>query len=276
MKNKSLKIGLISAMTIILVVLIGYTVFVKISDYKQEKKLMNNFNEYLNSENLSIIYYMHTGCPFCEMQGPVLEQIAKDYNLDYLQVDSTKLSKSDKNKIVEILENKNEAPTIVIVQNGEVKAKRIGYLEGHKLVNFFIKEGILEENSTYKPEEGLTFIGYDGFKELEDSKTNVVVLGSATCEYCKASRPILSNISKAYNVPIHYLSLDSLTKTELSEFKTMLQDMKYEEEKFQNEGKFSTPSLLIINDGKVTSYLNGYHSSPEFTKFLKEQKVIKG
>lgn len=275
MKNKSLKIGLISAMTIILVALIGYIVVIKLSDYKREKQLMRDFNKYLNSEELSIIYYMHTGCPFCEMQGPILEQIAKDYNLDYLQIDSTKLFESDKNKIVKVLENKNEAPTIAIVQNGEVKAKRVGYLEGHKLVNFFIQSGILEENSTYKPEEGLTFIGYDDFKELKDSGTKVVVLGSVTCEYCKASRPILSNISKAYNVPIHYLSLNSLTTTELNEFAETLKDMKYDEEKFKNEGKFSTPSLLVIKDGKVTSYLNGYHSTTEFTKYLKDQKIIK-
>lgn len=274
-RNSSLKIGLVCTLAIILIALTGYFAYTKISAYKLERKTMTDFNKSLNSEELSLVYYMHTGCQFCEMQEPILEQIAKDYNLTYITIDSKKISKSDDEKIVDILENEGRTPTLAIVKNGEVKAKNIGYLEGYKLVEFLVKSEILDEKSTYKPEEGLTFINYEEFKELKKNGTHVLVLGSATCDFCKAARPTLSNISKAYKIPIHYISLSYLTKEEVSKFSNDLKDMEYKDEKFVSTGNFPTPSLLVIKDGKVVSYLSGYQDSPDYVKYLKEQKIIK-
>lgn len=275
-KNKTLMTGLIIAMVVILLALIGYIVYEKVSDYQEEKKMMKEFHETLENDDLSIIYYMHTGCEFCAMEEPILERIADDYEFDYLTIDSSLLSKKEKQEVLDTLDIEGKTPTIVILKNGEVKATHVGYLEGYKLVEFFIKAEVLDEGSTYKPEEGLTFIAYDKWVELQDQEEPyVVVLGSATCEFCKAVRPILSNLSKAYNIPIYYLGLNYLGQDNGAKFEEQLQDMKYDEESFIEEGKYTTPAVLIIKNKRVISHKEGYQEATDYITYFKEQKIIK-
>lgn len=274
-KSKTLMVGLISVMIVVLVALLGYVIFTKVSAYQEKKKTMQEFHETMESKELSVIYYMHTGCQFCEMEEPILEQIAKDYNFEYLKIDSSNLTKKEDTEIKDTLKIEGRTPTIVIVKDGEVQATHVGYLEGHKLVEFFIKAEVLDENSTYKPEENLTFIDFSDFEELKDEeKKSVLVLGSATCDYCKAVRPILSNLSKAYNIPIYYLGLNYIGSGNGETFESYLKEMGYDEETFVNSGKYSTPAVLIIRNGKIVSHIEGYQDMSDYIKYFKEQKVI--
>ncbi len=274
-KNKTLMVGLISVMIIVLVSLLGYVIFTKISKYQDEKKTMQEFREKMESKELSIIYYMHTDCHFCEMEKPILEQIAKDYDFEYLTIDSNKLTKKENNEVKDALKIEGRTPTIAIVKDGEVQATHVGYLEGYKLVEFFVKAEFLDEGSTYKPEANLTFIEFSEFEELkEEEKTSVLVLGSATCDYCKAVRPILSNLSKAYNIPIYYLGLNYIGSSNGDKFESYLKDMGYDEETFVNSGKYSTPAVLVIKNGKIVSHIEGYQDTADYIKYFKEQKVI--
>ena len=272
--NKSFMIGLICVMIVVLAALLGYVVFNKVSSYQKSQKIVKDFRNVMQKEELSIIYYMHTGCKFCEMEEPVLERIAKDYDLEYLTIDSSKLTKKGNREIIDALDIEGRTPTIVIVKNGEVKATQVGYLEGYKLVEFFVKAEVLDEKSTYKPEENLKFLEYEDFQELMDSKDlYTVILGSATCEYCKMAKPTLSNLAKAYDIPIYYFGLEYLPRN--SDFKDRLTKMGHTQESFVKEGKIGTPTVLVIKNKKVVAYLEGYQSSEDYIKFLKENKVIK-
>lgn len=275
--SKSLLIGLISTMIIVLVALLIYILTSKVSTFNNKREMMNQYREALKSSELSLIYYMHTGCQFCALQEPILEQISKDYELEYVTLDSTKLSKKDNKEVLDTLNIEGRTPTLVVVKDGEVTATHVGYLEGHKLVEFFVKAELLDEKSTYKPEENLKFIEHEEFEEIKKEKEiQAVILGAATCDYCKAVRPILSDISKAYNLPIYYLGLDYLTKEESNNFKKELKDMGYNEKKLVEEGTYTTPSVLLIKNGKVISYITGYQETSDYVKYFKEQKLIKG
>ncbi len=274
-KNKTLMIGLVSTMILILAVLLGYIIVTKVNTYNNHKKVMEEFREYVNNKDLSLVYYMHTGCQFCTMEEPILEQIAKDYDLKYLTIDSNDLSGKNKNEVLNTLGIEGKTPTLVVMKDGHSVATHIGYADGYKLVEFFIKSELLDEGSTYKPEENLKVLDYDSFKEKRDSdETYVVTIGTSTCEYCKAARPTLSNIAKAYNIDIHYVSLDYLSKEERTNFFEDLEDLKYDESTFKEEGKMRTPSTLVIKNKRVVGHLEGLQDVTAYVKFFKEQKII--
>lgn len=275
-KNKALIVGLVSTMILILAALLIYTLAIKINDYKESKKLMEDFREYVNRDELSLVYYMHTGCQFCAMEEPILETVANDYNLKYLTIDSNDLTGKNKTEVLNRLGIEGKTPTLVVMKNGKSTAVQIGYLDGYKLVEFFIKAELLDEGSTYKPEENLTYLEYKEFEKLRDSKEQfVITIGSSTCEYCKEARPTLSNIAKAYDIAINYVSLDYYTKEERNSFFGDLEKLNYDEDSFKNSGKIRTPSVLVIKDGKVVNHLEGLQDVTTYVKFFKEQKVIK-
>ena len=273
--TKSLLIGLVCVLILILALLGGYIIISRVNAYKKEQQLMKDFHEYLGQEDLSIIYFMRTGCEFCELQEPILEEVASDYHLEYLTIDSSTLSGKNRTEVLDTLDIESRTPTLIVVKNGEVVMTQIGYLDGQKLVEFFIRVGILEEGSTYKSEENLTVLDYDKFQELRKSEElSAIIVGTSVCEYCKAARPSLSNIAKAYNVPIYYLNLNYLSEKNRKSVFDELKEMHYDEEGFVQDSAIVTPALLIVKNNRVKAHMEGLQSVTDYVKFLKEQSII--
>lgn len=274
-KNNSFLIGIVSVLVIIAVGLLIYIAVNKFNQYREGRQLMKDFETYFQSEDLSVIVYKHADCEFCKLQEPIMQQIASDYDLDYLEVDYSKLSKKDKEKVLEKLDIEGRTPTTVVVKDGKVVATQVGYMEGYRLVNFFVDAGVLAEGSTYVPEENLTFIDYEQYEKLLDSKEpTTVVFGGATCEYCKYAKPLLSNIAEAYNIPIYYVTLDYIPKENRQEIAKQLKEMGYDESTFKSKGELITPSMLVFENGKIKDHIEGSQSITTYVEFLKEQKVI--
>lgn len=275
-KYRSIQIGLISVLGIVLIVLSAIIVKDKIEERKTQNEIMDSFYEYYEKEELTLIYYTSSSCEFCEMQTPILENIAADYDLDYLAVDYTKLTNKQRKEVLNKLDIEHATPTTVVMKNGKVIAVQKGYVDGNKYVEFLVKAGILDDGSVYGPEKNLTFIDYDKFEKLILEKEPVIItIGSATCTFCAKAKPILSNIAKAYNIPIYYLTLDYFSKDERLAVVEALKDMKYNEEYFVKEQKLSTPAVLIIEDGKIIDYTTGLQNISIYTKLFKDTNVIK-
>lgn len=274
-KYKSYQIGFICVLGIVLIGLSAFIVKDKIDERKKQNEIMDSFNEYFARDELTVIYYTSSSCNYCAMESPILETIAKDYDLDYLSIDIDKLSKKQKSKISESLGGIDATPSTVIVKNEKVIAVQRGYIDGPKYVEFLIKAGILDEGSVYNPEKNLTFINYDKFVNLRgESSPSVIVIGASTCTYCLSAKPILSNLAKAYNIPIHYLTLDYISVDDRKSIYNDLKDMEYKDETFVKESKLSTPTVLIVQEGKVIDYLTGLQNVTEYTKLFKNNGVV--
>lgn len=274
-KNSSFKIGLTILLSVLVFVLCVMMFTKEIGKILEQKKTMDEFEKYYSSDELSLIYYSAEGCSFCELQTPILERIAKDYNLKYLDLNKTKLSDSQKKKILEKLGIEDATPTTVVVKKGKVIAVQSGYVQGNKYVEFLIESGILEDDSKYMPEKNLTFVSYDKFKELKSlHQLVVVVIGKATCDNCTVVRPILSNLANAYEIPIYYMTLDYMTSEERLSLVEDLEAMKFSEELFVEEGKLYTPTLLIIKNNKIIDYTIGLGNITSYTKLFKDTGVI--
>ena len=274
-KYNTLQLGFIILLTVLLFTLCIVLLVKEISGILEQKRIMDEFNEYYESDELSIIFYSAEGCSFCEMQKPILNQIAKDYDLEYLDLDKMKLTEKQKQEVLDKLDIEDATPTTVIVKRGKVVSVQAGYIQGNKYVEFFVKSGVLKEGSKYVPDENITFIDYNEFIELKDSKVpTVVVIGKATCENCSYARPILSNIAKAYDIPIHYITLDYIGSEARISLTKDLEELKFDEKTFVEDGQLYTPTTLIIKNNEIVDYMIGLGNITSYTKLFKETGVI--
>lgn len=237
----------------------------------ESSTIMKEFNKKYNANERTVIYYSSSACAYCELQTPILELVADDYDIEYYSIDSTLLSKSQRDEVLEKLNIEHATPTTVIVEDGEVVATQVGYADGGKLVDFFKENEILPEDAVYSAEKYITFVDYDEYKSLiKEDKTHIIVVGQTTCSHCIAIKPALNSVAEDYDLTINYLNLTDLTEEESEGFFSSLEKIEYNDPDFLKDGSFGTPLTLIVENGKVVDYISGQRTISqlvrEFTK----------
>lgn len=216
------------------------------------KKMINNFDKAFESKELEIIFYASSQCGYCELEKPILNQIADDYDLEYVNIDAALLTQSQKDKMTKKLGIEGATPTTAVVKDGKVISKQVGYLDGYDYVNFFIEAGVLKEGSKYKPEDKLNFIGLTEFNELENG---ILVLGQTASTDCTDLRKTLNNISKEYKVTFNYFNLRKLTRDEYYETIDKLRLMNVKKYDLMKEDNVYTPQILVVENGEIVKVI---------------------
>lgn len=279
-KEKKKTIILTVALSVVCLLLIGFFVVDILRENgtivdEETNELMNDFDEYFNSKERTVIYYASSSCSYCEFQTPILETIAEDYDMDYLEIDSSTLGMKQRKEILEKLEIEHATPTTVIVENGEVIDIVEGYTDGKKYVEFFVNNELIPEDAVYSREANLTFIDYSEYEELiSKSGVNVIVIGQTTCSHCIAIKPALSSVAGEYDLTINYLNLTEITEEESANFTESLTNIKYNDPDFVESGSFGTPLTLIIEDGKVVDYISGQRTKSQLVREFKKNGLI--
>lgn len=234
----------------------------------ESSEIMKEFQKNYTSKERKVIFYSSSTCGYCEMQKPILETIAEDYDMEYYLIDSNELSNKQRNEVLEKLGIEHATPTTVIVENGKVIATQVGYVDGSSLVNFFIENEILPEDAAYSAEKYITFINYEKYKSLiRSSEKNIIVIGQTSCSHCIAIKPALNSVAGDYNLTINYLNLTDLTTEESNSFFESLTKIEYNDPDFLEDGSFGTPLTLIVKNGKVRSYISG---SKTYSQLVRE------
>ena len=279
MNNKTINSILLVVAILILLVIVGGVVFTSFSFGKS--KFMKDFDKYYNKKENTIIYYASSQCGYCAMQKPILETIADAYDLDYLEIDSIKLSQKDREKVLDKLGIEHATPTTVIVNSGKIVDTAIGYRGGNEYVEFLKGAGVLPEDATYgktvyKETPNLTIINYDEYKELVNSDEYVVVtVGQSGCSHCNAIRPALDDIVTKNGLKINYLNLTDMTRDETNDFFNGLLELGYDDEDFVEKGSFGTPTTFTIKNGKVEYYISGERTYSQLEREFIKQELIK-
>ena len=276
-ENNKFKIVCIS--TLIIVLLLSLLLVLNISNKvkSESEKIMENFYNTLSSSSLkTIIYYKSVDDDKKgDYEFDYLNQISKDYNIDFLEIDCSKLNDKNRKEIEDKLGIKGENPTTIVVQNDKVVAVQEGFVESNRYVEFLIEAKVLKEGSKFSRVDNITFINYGDYIELLKKKDkSVIVVGQSGCEYCIASKTTLNNISKGYKITINYIDVTEFNNKQLTEFFDELPKRGYDNEALVNDDSFGMPTLLIIEDGKIKSYLEGVHSLEEYVSYFKENKII--
>jgi len=241
---------------------------------KEINETMREFNKDFTSEERKVIFFASRECGYCTLQKPILETIAEDYDMEYLEIDAATLGLKQRQEIIEKLEIEGATPTTVIVQNGKVIDVAEGYTEGNAYVEFFASNEIIPEDAVYSKENNLTFIDYDKFEDLIKKGTHVVVVGQTTCSHCIAIKPALNKVAGEYDLTINYLNLTEMTQDEYSSFTNSLKSIQYNDPDFVEKGSFGTPLTLIIENGKVKDYITGERTKSQLVREFKKNGLI--
>lgn len=279
-KEKKKTIIVTVVLSVICLALIGIFAVMELKqsgviDSEYTSEIMEEFYEEFNSKERTVIFFASSGCGYCELQKPILETIAEDYDMDYLEIDSALLGAKQRNEIVKKLGIEGKTPTTVIVQNGKVIDIAVGYKDGSSYVKFFASNEMIPENAKYSEEAYITFIDYSDFEGMIDKNdTNVVVVGQTSCGHCIAFKPAINSVAEDYDVTINYLNLTEMTEDEYNSFTQDLKDIEYNDPDFVEKGSFGTPLTLIIENGKVKDYISGQRTKSQLVRELKRAGII--
>ena len=279
-KEKKKSIILTVILSVICLALIGFLVVDILKDKgvitnEETNETMESFNKSFNSKERTVIFFASSQCGYCELQKPILETIAEDYDMEYLEIDAVTLGLKQKQEIVKKLGIEGATPTTVIVQKGKVIDVAEGYTEGREYVEFFSSNEVLPEDAVYSKENNLTFIDYDKYEDiLEESGTHVVVIGQTTCSHCIAIKPALNKVAGEYDLTINYLDITKISEEENDDFTESLKEIEYNDPDFVQKGSFGTPLTLIIKNGKVKDYISGQRTNSQLVREFKKAGLI--
>lgn len=260
---------------IIVAIVLAFVTIITGCSKGNENSIVKEFNKRFNSKDMTVIYYASTECGWCKLQTPILETIAKDYDMDYYYVDTAKLSNKEKDGIAKKLGIEAATPTTVVVQKGKVLDVAAGYQDPKDYIKFFVDNGLLPEDAVYSKEKNLTFVEYDEYEELiSDGDKHIIVIGQTTCSHCIAIKPTLNSIAEDYDLTINYLNINLVTQDEYTSFVQSLDKLGYDDPSFVEDGSFGTPLILIVKKGKVSSYIAGERTKSQLVKEFKKSGMI--
>lgn len=270
--------GIIGFTCLIVLLIFILIIFLSINTEKSDsKKLYEQFNEYYSSNTEKVVLYFDSEDDKQvenNIEISYLNQLSRDYNFKYLKLDLSKLSKEKKNEIDSKLGIK-KYPSVAVLKNKKVVAINEGFIESHNLTNLLISVNILPKDGKYKYISNIIFIDYNKYKKIIDKKdTNIIVIGQAGCQYCYAVKPILNNISRAYDVDVNYLDVSDLSKNDLKELFDKLPSLGYNDKSLTTNDTFSMPTILLTKKGKIIKYIQGEKTLEEYIKLFKEYNVI--
>lgn len=231
-------------------------------------KMVKDFDKAFASKELKLVFFGRKTCYYCQLEKPVLKNIADDYDLDYLDIDGDMLNKKQKKHIIDTLGVEEATPITAAVKNNKVVAIHVGYLDGKEYVDFLIRAGILPEAAIYKQEKNLTHINYDEFTMLEDG---ILVLGMNASQDCIDLRASLNKIAGELKIDINYFNLSTTTRDEFNDILNRIEYMNNKKLKISEEGSIDIPLILVIKDSKIVKVID----STDESKMKNELKKYK-
>ena len=274
-----------------LIIIVGF-ISINVIDSKKQTEVINEYYQLYNMDNentssefedsdvvmkvdedqYSIVFFGATGCSYCQLYQPVIDEIMELYGLDYYYVNTANISQD---KLVDMLEKGGVSvkdfgtPTTVIIKNGEAVANNIGYMDREATFEFFQKNGLISEDEVLPPEyENLTEITYNEYSELiKSSEPEVIVVGQTTCSHCIAAKPYYDEIARENDIDIYYLNYTNMTADEQEALQSSLTY-------FKENTRWGTPLMLIVKDGDNIAVDSGFLDKQTVVDFLTENNII--
>ena len=240
-------------------------------------KFLKEFYEAFDSKDIKVIFFARTSCGYCQLQKPILKNVAKDYDLDYFNIDTDELSETEVSEVMSALGIGGSTPNTVVVKEGKVLATSNGYLDGKAYVKYLVKNGVLKEGSVYKQEKNLKEIDYSDFKKIaKEDKASLVFLDTSACQACTTVRSLLNEFADDNDFEVYYLNSYNLTEDDVTDLvDKRLDEMGYDEEQYKEDKSVSVPLLLVVKDNKIKDYILKSTDESDYKKLLKKYDFIK-
>lgn len=92
---------------------------------------ISEFEEFINSDRLTVVDFFATWCGPCKMLGPVFQSVADELNtkVNFVKIDIDQFNEiASKYQVASV-------PTIIYFKNGNVVDKTVGFMDSDTLKN---------------------------------------------------------------------------------------------------------------------------------------------
>lgn len=296
-ENKKVVIAIAVIMgSLLLLILIGLLQkdLSKQNDYNDDNsgnityngKYTTDYGKAFEGEGKKVLFIGSSSCGVCSEFTPYMKYLSEAYDFTYYYIDAATMNTNTLEtvlgKVGKTLDNIG-TPYMAFIENGKKYEEVQGYLSESGLFSTLQKNGIIGEEETYissieassgsnnetNEYQNLTFIDYDKYKEIYDSKEKaIIVLGQTGCGACTAFKPVINEIAKEYDLTIYFVNLTDWTKRETYD---LMGSLSY----FKERESFGTPLTLILENGDNISEQEGHNSKAATIEFLKKEGFIK-
>jgi len=260
MDEKKKLLVILGVIGLIILLIIGLA----IKEGIKRKELYQTFESAFHGEEKTLLYVGKTGCSWCNLLDPSIQEMKERYHFDYLYINLKELGSNYTSKMLsELGLTEIGTPYLAVIQNGKVVDSKPGYVDYDKLFEFAQKNEIISKDAKLL----LNYIGLKEYQELLAGKEkSVIVVGQSTCGYCVQAKLILNQIADENDVDIHYLNISYLEKEEGETFQNSLDYFK--------KDSWGTPVMIVVQDGKMVDILESLNSKEGYISFLKKQGVL--
>ena len=112
-----------------------------------------------------------------------------------------------------------------------------------------------EEETTGYDTSAFKAIKPKEIESLSSGKTIVVWIGFQECQFCQKYAPLLTQVTKEYNITANYIDISTITEDEFNVITSLTGKGDWAEFAASFTG---TPFTLIIKNNKVVGGINGY------------------
>ncbi len=250
---------------------------------KKGREMVSNFDSAYSSDKYTFIELARDACTYCIKQKPILDDLEKNYGLNYLYIDTRKINDSQLKHILEKIKVDYDdfgTPTMAVIGKGEVQESIVGYKNEDYLANILNKYELIK-NYGMNDLKDISYSEY--YKLLKSKNTSVIYLGRNSSSDNDFAISQLKRASNLTDVKIYSLDVYDVYMAETYSDKAT-SEQKAIAKKFMNslplfDDGLVTPAVLIVKNGKlVASKLqSGYTQieTSEYVDFFKENKLVK-
>lgn len=219
--------------------------------FTRDNNLVKNIKEFIKTDTK--VLYISDETNYSDY--PV--DLFKKYEIDYLYVNSTKISNIEKNKIKEIINSSYFSNIIIIYNNGKIVDAIIEYDDDESLNKF------LQENEVIPEIVGDNSKIINSVNELLTTEYSLIYLPYKYSDEIENQDKILKKISNNYE--INYKKVDAylLSQNQQNKLNSILRISTVEDQ-----------IIILVKDNKILGSIRGINSKKTYLTKLKEFNFI--
>lgn len=231
------------------------------------KDMISEIKDLVNSKEAQLVYIGSKNCSWCSMYSPIIKKASENNDFKYHYFDIANLTQAQYNELAELFNQTDGigTPYTALVKDGKIIDEIPGYVEENAIIDFLVKNDVLDEKNVIRDESGLKLIE-EVKKVMALKEDNLIYIGSAGCSFCTKFSPVISKVAKDSGFEYMYIDLAEYDNTTFKELATLL--------KIDLE-KFGTPYTTIVNDNQIKGTQIGFVEEAGFLSFLNEKNFRK-
>ena len=137
-------IASIVILVLLMLYVIGSMVFDVIGKTKTSNKIVSEFNELYESDEVEIVLFASPTCKWCKQFVPILDELSKENDFKYYYFDMTEVFDNEFDKIEEKLDLEIKSiPKLVVIKDKQVIGEQTGAESKENTYEFLAKLNIV-------------------------------------------------------------------------------------------------------------------------------------